>query len=305
MRNLSSFQSFLILIVTIFIAVCSCKTAPTLESQLMDVVKDAKGDVGVAVIIDGKDTVTVNNDDVRYPLMSVFKLHQAVALCAVLDGMSVEIDTLVQIRHDELNLQTWSPMLKDYPEGDFSLPMTDLLDYLLLLSDNNVSNILFDRFCSPERTDSIIRRMTGITDFSIRHTEHSMQLDHSLAADNWSSPLACAALINRVFTDSLVSPRKQEFLISALKRCETGRERIPAPFFDNDSITVGHRTGSGYINEDGVIAAVNDVAYITLPDGHSYSLAVLVKDFDGTMEGAERLIARISATVYGYVTTAN
>ena len=68
MRNLSSFQSFLIFIVTIFIAVCSCKTAPTLESQLMDVVKDAKGDVGIAVIIDGKDTVTVNNDGVRYPV---------------------------------------------------------------------------------------------------------------------------------------------------------------------------------------------------------------------------------------------
>lgn len=301
MRALTLHQSLLICSIVLFLSACSGRAVPALESQLSDILEDAKGEVGIAVIIDSRDTVTVNSEGCRYPLMSVFKLHQAIALCSVLDDMSTELDTAVTIPRDELNAQTWSPMMQDYPEGDIKLPMTELLDYLLLLSDNNVSNILFDRFCSPGRTDSIIRRMTGITDFSIRHTEHTMQLDHSLAADNWSSPLACAALINRVFTDSLVSSRKQEFLISALKRCETGRERIPAAFFNNDSITVGHRTGSGYINKDGVIAAVNDVAYITLPDGHSYSLAVFVKDFDGTMEGAERLIARISAAVYGYV----
>jgi len=38
-----------------------------------------KAEVGVAIIADGKDTVTVENNR-RYPLMSVFKLHQALAV---------------------------------------------------------------------------------------------------------------------------------------------------------------------------------------------------------------------------------
>lgn len=50
-----------------------------LETQLKQAIKDKKAEIGIAVIINGKDTVTVNNDT-RYPLMSVFKFHQALAL---------------------------------------------------------------------------------------------------------------------------------------------------------------------------------------------------------------------------------
>ena len=39
---------------------------------------DAK--VGVAVMVNNTDTLTVNNSD-KYPMMSVFKFHQALAVC--------------------------------------------------------------------------------------------------------------------------------------------------------------------------------------------------------------------------------
>ena len=47
-----------------------------LQEQLRRMVADKKAQVGIAVIVDGRDTLTVNND-VRYPMMSVFKFHQA------------------------------------------------------------------------------------------------------------------------------------------------------------------------------------------------------------------------------------
>ena len=53
----------------------SCQSVP-LEAQLKEAIKDKKAEIGIAVIIDGKDTITVNNDN-HYPLMSVFKFHQA------------------------------------------------------------------------------------------------------------------------------------------------------------------------------------------------------------------------------------
>lgn len=49
------------------------------------------------------------------------------------------------------------------------------------------------------------------------------------------------------------------------------------------------------------MVAVNDVAYITLPSGRSYALAVLVKDYAGTQEGAEKQIAAVSSAVYTYL----
>ena len=45
-----------------------------LETQLKQAIKDKKAEIGIAVIINGKDTVTVNSD-IHYPLMSVFKFH--------------------------------------------------------------------------------------------------------------------------------------------------------------------------------------------------------------------------------------
>jgi len=56
-----------------------------LRDSLTAIAAEAPGEVGIAVVVDGEDTVTVNNDD-KYPLMSVFKLHQAVALCHELEG---------------------------------------------------------------------------------------------------------------------------------------------------------------------------------------------------------------------------
>lgn len=50
-----------------------------LEEQLRKVIANKKAQIGIAVIINGKDTITINNDE-RYPMMSVFKLHQALEI---------------------------------------------------------------------------------------------------------------------------------------------------------------------------------------------------------------------------------
>lgn len=164
-----------------------------------------------------------------------------------------------------------------------------------------MSNQLFERLCDVASTDSVIRSLGIPGSFNLTYTEAEMQADHDKAYDNWSSPLACAALINRLYTDSIMSTDKQAVVLDLLGRCETGRERIPAGFAGNDSVKMGHRTGSGYINEKGEVVAVNDLAYITLPSGRSYALAVLVRDYAGTQERAEKLIAAVSAAVYSYM----
>ena len=293
----------LLVFISLMFSACNLTREEGLEKRLAGIVGDARGIVGIAVITPDRDTVAVSNDTVAgQPLMSVFKLHQSIALSRLLDKSGTDLDTLIRVSHSDLNPETWSPLLLDYPEGDITLPLTELLDYLLLQSDNNVSNILFDSICSVAATDSIIRSLGIPESFALRYTEHEMQLDHAKAKSNWSSPIAAAALIDRLFTDSLVSQAKSDYLRGALRRCITGIDRIPAPFVGNDSVTVAHRTGSGYVNERGEIAAVNDVAYITLPDGRTYTLAVFVSDYSGTLEGAEKLIATVSAEVYDYIT---
>ena len=50
-----------------------------LKSQLQRIITSYKARVGIAVIIDGKDTLTINNEE-RYPMMSVYKFHQSLAV---------------------------------------------------------------------------------------------------------------------------------------------------------------------------------------------------------------------------------
>ena len=82
-----------------------------LTDSISCIVAEYPGEIGVAVIIDNADTVTVNNRSV-YPMMSVFKVHQALAVCNDFDRKGIALDTLVTIRRDELDPETWSPMLR-------------------------------------------------------------------------------------------------------------------------------------------------------------------------------------------------
>lgn len=266
-----------------------------LEKELTAIADSAKGDVGIALIYDG-DTLTVNNDAI-YPMMSVFKLHQAVALCRMFEENGTSLDSVMTLRRSELAPDTWSPMLKDHTGEEISLPMRRLLEYTLIESDNNASNEMFVRLMSPAACDSVIAGIIPRGSFKIRFNEAEMQADHSRAYSNRTSPLGAAILIDRLFTDTLVSKSYQNFIKSALMRCQTGPDKISAALSEREGLTIGHKTGSGYRDENGRLAASNDVAFISLPDGRHYALAVFVKDFDGTDAEAAATIARISAAV--------
>ena len=78
-----------------------------LKTLLEQAIKGKKAEIGIAVIIDGKDTVTVNND-IQYPLMSVFKFHQAVALADYMDKKRLPLGTLLSIKKSDLKPNTVS-----------------------------------------------------------------------------------------------------------------------------------------------------------------------------------------------------
>ena len=268
-----------------------------LADTITKITSQYPSEIGVAVIINNTDTVTVNNSNI-YPMMSVFKVHQALAVCHDFDRKGLSLDSLMNIAREELDPKTWSPMMKEHLEPVISLTVKDLLHYTLSQSDNNASNLMFKRLVDVARTDSFIATLIPRSSFHIAYTEEDMSTDHDKAYANCTSPLGAAILMNRMFTDSLVSRENQLFIANTLKECKTGNDRIAAPLLDKEGISIAHKTGSGYINDDGVLVAHNDVAYICLPDNTCYTLAVFVKDFKGNEAEAAKAIAHISATVY-------
>lgn len=268
-----------------------------LQQQIKAVTDTAKGIVGVAVITPEKDTVAINND-VRYPLMSVFKLHEALAVVSSLDSLNQTVDSTMAIDFRQLDRQTWSPMLKAYPDTICNITVKELLRYILQESDNNASNILFERVVPVDKTDRFIREVAGINNFGLKYTEAQMQKQHELSRENWSSPLDCAILIDKVINDSIVSAANQEMIRDILYGCQTGQDRLCVALQNDPVAKIAHKTGSGYRDVQGLLIAHNDIGYVQLGDGRGYSIAVLVTSFEGTEGDASKIIAEISKIAY-------
>lgn len=272
-----------------------------LRDSLQAVADRCPGEVGIAVITDCGDTLLVNNQT-KYPLMSVFKLHQAIALCRLFEQTGQSLDSVVAIPRSELNPDTWSPMLKDFQGSVIRVSVRELLRYTLTQSDNNASNYMFENIQSVAAVDSVIAGIIPSDSFRLRYTEADMWDNHSLCYDNCSSPHGAALLINRLFTDSIMGADDVRFVRTTLQECRTGTDRIVAPLAALPGVHVAHKTGSGFRSPEGILAAHNDVGQVLLPGGRYYTLAILVKDFHGSEKEAAAVMADISARVYTALT---
>ena len=269
-----------------------------LKNCLNMIVKDKDADIGIAVIINGRDTVTVNND-MQYPLMSVFKLHQAVAVANKLSDSNISLDTLIFVRKSEIKKNTYSPMRDRYTDSENFISVRELLRYTLLLSDNNACDILFNHVIDAEHTDSYLRTL-GIGSFSISATEEDMQKDTGLCYANWSSPLSAVMLLERLLKDDILKGEYKSFIIDTMTECQTGNNRLPA-FHHSGEVKIGHKTGTGGRNNKGETIAVNDIGFVLLPDGQYYTVAVFVKDSKEDIGCDEKIIADVSTIVYNHV----
>lgn len=284
-----------LLLALVLTAAAPASAEGNLKTQLQKIIAGADARVGVAVIADG-DTLTVNGSP-DYPLMSVMKLHQAVAVARILEERGLPLTTTVHIYVQDLKAGTWSPLRDARPGGGFDMSVAELLRYTLQQSDNNACDILFDRFTAPEHVDSIIRSM-GFRDFRIAATEDEMHRDLKKCRENVSSPLSAAELMDRLASGTLpLGKEYADFIRSTLLECRTGLNRLPLPL-EGSGALIGHKTGTSDREADGRWTGINDVGFVLLPDGRSYTLAVFISDSALGMEENEKLIADISGAVY-------
>lgn len=280
-------------------ALCSeALGASTLQERLRAVVSQVRAEVGVAVIVDGKDTVTVN-DEVRYPMMSVFKFYQALAVADYMQRNHVALDSVLYVPKAELKKNTYSPLRDKFPNQDVRISVGELLKYTLQLSDNNACDILFNHIVGVGDTDAYLRTM-GVEDFAIVASEDDMHRDSNLCYANWSSPLASAVLLDRLVSTDMLTGEYKSFVMETMIECGTGKDRLVKPLLGTDAVC-GHKTGTGDRNEKGQIIGVNDIGFVLLPDGRRYAIAVYVKDSEETQEMSSKIIADVSEVVYEYL----
>ena len=267
-----------------------------LQERLASYIQNKDARIGIAVIINGKDTVSVNGTR-EVPMMSVFKFPQSLAVADFCLKNNIELSDSIAIKGDEIKENTWSPMRERYGVRELKLPLTELLDYTLQQSDNNACDILFRFIGGTSVADSLMKSL-GYEDILISHTEDEMHRDPYLCYLNRSTPIAMARLFDLFYRQDMrrESP-VHEFIAASMMSCQTGLDRLPAPLILTDA-KIGHKTGTGDINSQGRIMAVNDAGYIFLSDKTGYAIAVFVADSAYDMAETSKIIADISDIVF-------
>lgn len=292
-----------LLIISAFIALMSISmrgdNTQSIRNRLENYIagKDAK--IGVAVIIDGKDTVTVNGDR-PFPMLSVYKFPQALAVADYCRRHDMSFDDTISIASTEIKTDTYSPLRDKYGVSELRLPISELLANSVQLSDNNACDILFRLIDGPGTTDSMLREL-GYRNIAVRSTEDEMHRDVNLCYLNSSTPIEMASLLDRFNAELRHISPEYSHVAYLMETCATGTDRIAAPLMvdkENAFITIGHKTGTGDRNAQQRIIGINDVGYVNFSDGHRYAIAVFISDSAYDLSTTASIIAAISDIVY-------
>lgn len=286
---------FLLLSCCFLFAHPSFSSKRTLEKEINAIVDGKQATIGVAVIENGRTLFALNNEK-HYVLQSVFKFHLALAVLDHLEKQGSSLETEIFVEKSDLRPDTYSPLAQERPEGNFKMTVADLLRYSVSQSDNNACDILFKFIGGPQAAEDYIKKQ-GIKEISIKDTETSLHEDRNRQYRNWTTPVAAARLVETFTQKKLFkNSQHQDFLEKIMIETSTGTDKIkgllPA------EVIVGHKTGSAFREANGVKGADNDLAFIRIPDGREYTIAIFVMDSKEDDKTNASIIARISKAVY-------
>ncbi len=269
-----------------------------LEKELSEFIEGKDARIGIAVIINDKDTIGINQCD-TFPMLSVYKFPIALALGEYCRVNGSNFDSNCRVTRSDLLYDTYSPMLEKYSDIDtVMISLGELLAYSLQQSDNNASDIILSYQGGVKYVQKYMDAI-GISGICVNSSEAEMYKNNALCYDNAATPLAMAELLNMFdndFNDSLSLDIKR-----LMESCATGTDRLAAPLVGTGAV-VGHKTGTGFTLPDGRLMAINDCGYVHLPNGIKYSIAVFISNSGYDMAATSKIIADISERVYYFVT---
>lgn len=268
-----------------------------LVAHLGKIVSKLDGKVGIGVMgLDFKDTLFVN-DNARFPMQSVYKFPLAIFVLHKVDIGALTLEDTVHIRKSTLEKNTWSPLLTDNEKEEFDFTVKELLRYSVSKSDNNACDLLFRLAGGTAAVDAYFKQH-GVRDMMISTTEAEMHKSWDVQYTNWCKPSAMLQVLSLLYKDSLLKPASKAYLMKIMTESENPHRRIKGLL--PEGTIVAHKTGTSDTNAEGVKAATNDVAVITLPDGRHYALVVYVSDYRGGIDIGEKVIAEISKAIWDY-----
>ena len=283
-------------ILFLLISIFSCAQKAELKKEISKITEGKKATVAVSVLgIDFPFQYNNNNAEKKLPMQSVFKYHIALAVLDLVDQGKLSLDQKVFIKKSELLPNTWSPIREKNPEGNFEMPISELIEYSVAMSDNVGCDVLLRLIGGPKVVhDFLISK--GAKDTQIVYNEEVMQSAWKNQYENYTTMKSATKLLKDFYKGKILSEKSTEFLLGVMYRTSTGLNKIVEQL--PKSAKVAHKTGSSGKNDAGLTGAENDIAIITLPNGKTYAIAIFVSDSTESYDVNCKMISDISKVVY-------
>jgi len=324
MRRLATSIPLLVLFTSTLIA--QDAALARLEREIARLALGAGGPVGAAAThLETGRKVQLRGRE-RFPMASSYKVPIAVRLLERVDRGELRLDQMVDLKAKDLH--PGSGTLSDlFNKPGVALSVRNLLELMLLISDNSATDVCLRLAGGPERVTARMREL-GIEGIDVNRPTARLIADAAGIAelppeDEWtpdvfsrlfravsadarreaarrfdadrrdtSEPEAMTALLARIWARDLLQKDSAELLLDIMHRCRTGEARLrgilPA------GTVVAHKTGT-------IGGTTNDVGIITLPDGAGHvAIAVFVKASERDVPARERAIAEIARAVHDF-----
>ncbi|WP_437399087.1 class A beta-lactamase, subclass A2 [Flagellimonas lutimaris] len=273
--------------------------------QKIDSIANSKNAI-VGVAINGiktNDTLSINGQR-HYPMQSVFKFPIALSILSEVDKGNLSLVQKIDIKKSELLPGLWSPIREKYPEGT-TLTIAEIIEYTVALSDNVGCDILLKLLGEPQAVENYFSSL-GFKDFAVKINEETMQNNWDLQFLNWTTPIEANKILLTFYENQngLLSKDSYDFIWNIMKGTKTGKKRLRGQL--PEETIVAHKTGwSGKNKETGIIAAVNNIGIVFMPNGKYFIISVFVTESKEEIETNEKIISDISKVTWDYFMTSN
>lgn len=299
-----------------------------LRAEIERVAKETGGRLGVGVRQVESGEELYFNRGIRFPMGSLFKVPLAVEVLARVEQGALSLDKTIAIRPEDV--RPGSGKLKGFFGGPPPMPVGRLLETMLVDSDNTATDLLWKEAGGAQAiaarlaalkvggiavarpTGELLTAAAGLSaqaagqDVTPARLEAWLR-DHprstrtkDIAAflkdeRDTTTPEAYVALLERIWRGQALGREQTAYLLDTMRRCATGRGRIPAGL--PPGTTVARKTGTLRP------FAANDAGIIALPGGKGHViLVVLVRESPKGLEDEEGAIAAVARAVYRHFT---
>lgn len=291
-----------------------------LVAKFESIVRASRAQVGAALLhLESGGHLSIHGDQ-RFPMASVYKLPIAVEVLKQISEGMLTLDRLVPIGPSDI--RACCTLSRRHPKGGVTLTVAELLDLMIVESDNTASDVALRLVGGPAVVERRMRtlgfnainvnRYEGDINFDMTGVQQpppreqwTLELQRRLIsevpmAELWAArvrymndprdsatPDEMARFLGQLQIGSLLPPAQTALLLDLMARAKTGPQRLKA-LLPSD-IVVAHKTGTTDV-------VSNDVGIITLPDdgavrGH---LVMAVFVMNGRAAAMQTTIARLA-----------